>query len=74
MSADLVTVTFDPSCGLEPLTTQEKAVADDVERYLQRTLAGPLTVAVEDDQPCGRVLRGEQLVAAFTVTPLGGAA
>lgn len=70
----LVTVSFDVSCGLEPLTTRATALADDVPRYLRRTFTGPLTVAVEDDQPCGRVLAGEQLVATFTLAPLGGAA
>lgn len=67
-------VTFTPPCSLPPLITNG-TLADDIERYLQRAISGPLAVHIDDDH--GRALDGARTVAAFTVAdfgPLGGEA
>ncbi|MFF9200014.1 hypothetical protein ACF09L_32885 [Streptomyces sp. NPDC014779] len=68
----LVRVTFDASTPLPPLVTRGATAAEDVTRYLGRAYSAPLFVDVTGS--LGVAFDGGQLLAAFNVIPLGGAA
>lgn len=68
----LMTVTFDPTADLAPLTTTPKQLVDDVELYLRRVQSGALTVTVSELIDEGHAWQNGTLVASFTFGPLGG--
>jgi hypothetical protein len=64
-------VTFDPAAGLAPLTVDESDLCGTVGLYLRRVVSVPVAVVL-DDEPRGAAYVEDQLVATFTVRPLGG--
>jgi hypothetical protein len=68
-----VTVMFDPSIKIRPLTVPEKSMADDIERYLQRVVPGSLAVSLNEHLGLGFVRQSRRTVATFSFAPFGGA-
>lgn len=72
-SSQILIVTFDPSTDLDPLTVVEKQLTEQVELYLQRITAGPIDVAVADNEAAGVAVADGRPLTSFTFAPLGGA-
>ncbi|MFE0104537.1 hypothetical protein [Streptomyces sp. NPDC059009] len=68
----VVTVTFDYSVALPPMTCRAGTAVHEVERYLQRVMPGRLVVSLDDETARGTVRQDGGLVASFEVLPLGG--
>lgn len=70
----IVTVTFDESTSLPPLTARPDEVKNTVELYLQREFPAVDEVQYDAHAGLGVAFVGQLLVSAFRTAPLGGAA
>ncbi|MFE6785128.1 hypothetical protein ACFVFF_23015 [Streptomyces sp. NPDC057680] len=67
--AAIVSVQFDDSISLPPLTTRADSVESNVNLYLRRVFGPEIELTVSAGK-VGRVSSGTQLLATFKVSPL----